>query len=520
MKTDVLIIGAGSAGLMTALTLAEQRRKVTVLSGTPLGESCSSVLAQGGLAAAVDKEDSPAAHAADTLKAAAGTADADAVAALVGDAPEAVRILERLGVAFDRDAAGDFKLNREACHGRRRVLKARAGDGFGKELMRALVAAVKKTPSITVLENISAERLTVDNNRVTGVLTDAGAMAANAVVLATGGVGGLYAATTNPLPSVGRGLALAARAGALLSDLEFVQFHPTALDLGLDPAPLATEALRGDGALLLNSRGERFMTGYHPMAELAPRDVVSRAIFSEMQRGQKVYLDCRALDTTHFPALRDACAKANIDPQHSLVPVFPVTHYHMGGVATDLNGRTSLAGLWAAGEAAATGLHGANRLASNSLMEAVVMARRVAADIGLRGAADIARHTPVAPRAVEMATRKQTRHRPAERERLRHLMTERFGVVRDDKTMREGLRALMAIENLADGDAGLADMALAARMIAVAALARTESRGAHFRADFPTPRKAFEKRSFMTLPEIDALTQTYLSPARQKAGAA
>ena len=520
MKTDVLIIGAGSAGLMTALALAEKQRKVVVLSGGPLGESCSSVLAQGGLAAAVDKDDSPALHAADTLKAAAGTADPAVVNALVAAAPEAAALLDKLGVRFDRDAAEDFKLNREACHSRRRVLKARAGDGFGKELMRALVKAARNTPAVTVLENVSAERLIVQSRRVTGVTTGAGgAIAANAVVLATGGLGGLYAATTNPLSSVGRGIALAARAGALLSDLEFVQFHPTALDIGEDPAPLASEALRGDGALLLNSRGERFMKNYHPMAELAPRDVVSRAIFAEMQRGQKVYLDCRSLDTAHFPALVAACRRANIDPQHSLVPVFPVAHYHMGGVATDLNGRTSLQGLWAAGETAATGLHGANRLASNSLMEAIVMARHVACDISTHVACDISAHVACdisVDGAAETPPEQKTVSRPAERLRLRQIMTDCFGVARNGETMQSGLRGILALEEAARNDAALADMALVAKMVAVAALARTESRGGHFRPDYPAPLKVWEKRSFMTLRNIDALAEKALAPLHAK----
>ncbi|MDE2336263.1 MAG: FAD-binding protein, partial [Alphaproteobacteria bacterium] len=356
------------------------------------------------------------------------------------------------------------------------------------------------------------ERLIVREKRVTGVMTGTGAISAGAVVLATGGLGGLYAATTNPLSSVGRGIALAARAGALLSDLEFVQFHPTALDIGEDPAPLASEALRGDGALLLNSRGERFMANYHPMGDLAPRDVVSRAIFSEMRRGQKVYLDCRALDTAHFPALVAACKRAQIDPQSGLVPVFPVAHYHMGGVATDLDGRTSVEGLWAAGEVAATGLHGANRLASNSLMEAVVMARRTAKDI--------ARQKPRAAAMPEEPSPLPPRRPPAECLPLRRIMTEKFGVVRDGATMLQGLREIAETEIAAGGDAARADMALVARMIAVAALARTESRGAHFRADHPAPAKAQEKRSFMTLRDIDALTGKYLAPHRRKAGAA
>ena len=388
-KADVVIVGSGAAGLFAALTLAP--RRVLVLSEKPLGGICASAWSQGGIAAAVGKEDTTDSHIADTLKAAAGTADTEVVRTLVEAAPRYIQMLDKLGVKFERDEEGAYKLSREACHARRRVLKAAAGDGFGAEMMRALVEAVRQTPSIVFVEGVSAERLIrregATMGPIQGVLCRRLAdgkpvvYAAPAVLLATGGIGGLFAATSNPLHAIGRGVAMAARAGAVLSDLEFVQFHPTVLDIGEDPAPLATEALRGEGAHLLNSRGERFMLDYHEAAELAPRDVVSRGIFAQMQKGQKVYLDCRHIDTAHFPALISASARAGLNPKRDLIPVMPAVHYHMGGVATDLNGRASIHGLWVAGEAAATGLHGANRLASNSLMEAVVMGGRAAEDM-------------------------------------------------------------------------------------------------------------------------------------------
>lgn len=511
-KAEVIIVGSGAAGLFAALSLAP--RRVLVLSEKPLGGICASCWSQGGIAAAVDKEDTVASHAADTMKAAAGTADAEVVDVLTREAPAYIKMLENYGVKFERDGQGSFKLSREACHARRRVLKAAAGDGFGYELMRALVEAVKKTPSIQFVEGVSAEGLLRRDGATMGPLQGvlcrkiAGGKpvvyAAPAVLLATGGIGGLYAATTNPLGAIGRGVAMAARAGAVLSDLEFVQFHPTALDIGEDPAPLATEALRGEGAYLLNSRGERFMTDYHEMAELAPRDIVSRGIFAQMQKGQKVYLDCRHIDVSHFPALIKACARANIDPQRDLVPVMPAVHYHMGGIATDLNGRASIHGLWAAGETAATGLHGANRLASNSLMEAVVMGGRAAKDIEKFV---LANREPIRINADRLQDVPAVSVMEAERDHLRHVMSDLVGVIRHEKGMKDAIRELAAIERKAVGrDAKTADMALVARMIAVSALRRTESRGGHCRSDYTQAVKLWQKRTFITLKEIDRLT--------------
>lgn len=520
---DVVIVGAGAAGLFTALSLAA--KKVIVLSEKPLGGICASAWSQGGIAAAVGKTDSPVHHAADTVKAAAGTADAEVVRLLTAEAPAIIRTLDKIGVRFEKEEGGSYKLSREACHGQRRVLKAAAGDGFGRELMRALVEAVRHAPNIVFVEEVAAERLLrrdgINAGPVQGILarTKDGAsvvFAAPQVVLATGGLGGLYAATTNPLGAVGRGIAMAARAGAVLADLEFVQYHPTALDIGEDPAPLASEALRGEGAFLVNSRGERFMARYHPMAELAPRDIVSRGIFAEMQKGQKVYLDCRHVDVSSFTSLSAACARANLDPQRALIPVMPAVHYHMGGIVTDLNGRTSLRGLWACGEVAATGLHGANRLASNSLMEAIVMGGRVAADL-----ARVHSAATDAPRLEKVVVPPQTRDRIAARDALRHIMSERVGVIRHRAGLMDALAEITYIQDMAEkDDSRLADMALVARMIAIAALQRTESRGAHCRSDYAASATAWEKRSFTTLKESDAAAAACRTPARHKEGAA
>ncbi len=522
---DVVIVGSGAAGLFAALTLAADKKangtqtRIMVLSEKPLGGVCASAWAQGGIAAVVAPEDTTDSHIADTLKAAAGTADIAAVRTLVEAAPRYVEVLAKYGVRFERDENGAYRLNREACHACRRVLKAAAADGFGAEMMRALSEAVRQTPDIEFVAGVSAERLLREGGAhtgaVSGVLTRRlddqmpVAFLAKAVLLATGGVGGLFAATTNPLHAIGRGVAMAARAGAVLSDLEFVQFHPTALDIGEDPAPLATEALRGEGAYLLNSRGERFMLDYHEAGELAPRDVVSRGIFAQMQKGQKVYLDCRHIDTAHFPALISASARAGLNPQRDLIPVMPAVHYHMGGIATDLKGRSSLAGLWAAGECAATGLHGANRLASNSLMEAVVMGGRAAEDI----AAAIAGKT-AAPKAdlTNVKLLPAAKEPVIERDMLRQMMSDLVGVIRNDAGLTAAIRDFMRLGMAAENrDARTADMALLCRMIAVSALTRRESRGGHCRSDYPQAVKALQKRSFVTLKETEAVAASLIA---------
>jgi L-aspartate oxidase len=478
-----VIIGGGLAGLMTALRLSP--RPVILLAKVPLSEGAASAWAQGGIAAAVGEDDRPALHAADTLAAGDGLSDPAVASRIAAAAPAAIIELERHGVTFDRDPAGRLALGLEAAHARRRIVHV-AGDGTGAAIMRALVAAVQATPSITVIEGLEARRLLVDDRGIAGVLaagpSDACLLPSRRVVLATGGLGGLYAHTTNPLGAIGQGLALAARAGAALADMEFVQFHPTALDVGLDPMPLVSEAVRGEGAVLIDETGARFMAG-EGRGELEPRDVVSRAVAAHMAAGHRVFLDARptlgADFARHFPGITARCRAAGIDPVRQPIPVRPAVHYHMGGVAADTEGRSTVEGLWACGEVAASGLHGANRLASNSLLEAVVMASAVADSIVGTEPAPLPAARPVAlPPAPDVTT-------------LRGPISGTLGVVRD----RAGLeRAVGDLQPLAFKGGGAGDPALVALMIATAALAREESRGGHWRADFPQPSPAWARR--------------------------
>lgn len=498
---DVVIVGGGLAGLFTALKLAP--RPVTIVTAAPLGGGASSAWAQGGIAAAVGVDDSAESHAADTVAAGAGIVD-EAIAALMArEASDRIADLLAYGVPFDRDLEGKLILSREAAHSERRIVRVN-GDLAGRAIMGALVQAVRRTPSIRVLDGLVVEELARAGRSVTGVLArPAGEPAARAVrisgravVLASGGVGHLYSVTTNPVEARGSGLAVAARAGAVLADLEFVQFHPTAIAVGKDPAPLATEALRGEGAILVDRSGERIMAGVHPDLDLAPRDIVARAVY-EASRNGGAFLDARASVgerfPTRFPTVYGACMEAGVDPVSGLIPVAPAAHYHMGGILTDANGRTSLDGLWACGETASTGAHGANRLASNSLLEAVVFGARIAEDIdGLAPAATVpAAATP--ERGVRVPSADE-----ASITTLRRTMTDMVGVVRDGPRMRRAIETLNRLRRGAAG-ADLANMATAALLIAYSAERREESRGGHYRSDFDAPREALARRSRVTL---------------------
>jgi L-aspartate oxidase len=367
--------------------------------------------------------------------------------------------------------------------------------------MAALVAAVRKTPSIRLLEGYVAEDLITEGRTVTGLRARHAdgrllSLTARAVVLASGGLGHLYAVTTNPGEARGHGLAIAARAGAVIADPEFVQFHPTAIDIGRDPAPLATEAIRGEGAWLINRAAERFMLKIHREGELAPRDIVARGVFAELQAGRGAFLDARkaigASFAQRFPAVAEYCHSAGIDPAREPIPVAPAAHYHMGGVATDANGRTSLDGLWAAGEVASTGAHGANRLASNSLLEAVVYAARIANDLaGLPASRQL-----VAAASDSNKTDTDPRHERA----LRQLMSADVGVIRDRAGLKRALAEIARIERECRYLAQTRNMATAALMVTAAALRREESRGGHFRSDFPKP-DAKSARTFITRDE-------------------
>lgn len=502
MKTEkfdgVLVLGAGLAGLTAALAAAP--RKVLLLSPTPLGEGCSSAWAQGGMAAALSEDDSPILHAQDTIAAGAGLCDPKAVAVLTTEGPYAVQALADLGAPFDREADGGFSQGLEAAHSRARVARV-GGDGAGRAIHNAVIAAVLAAPHVEVRAGLRARALLQDAaGRVRGALVEAGdgqltQITAAATLLATGGLGGLYAVTTTPREVRGEGLGLAALAGAVIADPEFVQFHPTALDVGADPAPLATEALRGEGAILRNADGRAFMKRYHPAAELAPRDVVARAIQSELAAGHGAFLDATAAVGEafphEFPAVFAAAQAAGLDPRVQPMPVAPACHYHMGGVATDLDGRTSLPGLLAAGECASTGVHGANRLASNSLLEAAVFGARAGAVLSdaVDPGTDPLPATPW-PDLPEGALAG-----------LRQAMSHDAGVVRDG----EGLTRLIGrIETLRDLY-GEGPVLAAARLVATCALERRESRGGHFRRDFPSQRPAM--RTFVTLAALDARRQ-------------
>jgi L-aspartate oxidase len=468
-----VIIGGGAAGLMTALHMAPE--PVVLLSKAPLGAEASSLWAQGGLAAAMGNDDDPALHLADTLAAGAGLCDETVVRRIVQAAPAAVEHLARLGVAFDRLPDGGWRLGLEAAHSRHRIVHA-TGDGTGREIMRALIAAARRCPSVTLLEGVEARSLIVEDNTIRGVL------AVNArgplvidtgrVVLATGGIGGLFQDSTNPAGCYGQGLALAARAGARLSDLEFIQFHPTAFDGPARPMPLVTEAVRGDGATLIDDTGVRFMAD-QPGAELAPRDIVARAVWRRRAAGHRVFLDARQHPGPDFakryPVISAFCRMAGIDPATDPIPVRPAVHYHMGGVAVDVDGRSSVHGLWACGEVSRTGLHGANRLASNSLMEAIVCAQWVAECV--KGAD----HAPktCAPGALPPASD------PAA---VRPILSQGLGMLRDRHGIERAVRTLHPIANTRGAGS---DPALVGLMIAVAAWRREESRGGHYRNDFP-----------------------------------
>ncbi|TPE49264.1 L-aspartate oxidase [Amaricoccus solimangrovi] len=497
----VVIVGAGLAALYAALSLAP--RPVLVISPGALGEGASSAFAQGGVAAAVGPGDSPAEHAADTARAGAGTVDPLVAGQVTAEALEHVLALAERGAPFDRTAEGGFVLSREAAHGRARVVRVK-GDGAGRAIMTALIAVTRSTPSVQVLEGLIATGLETEGGRVTGLRLAAadghsgeGVLRAPAVLLATGGVGGLYARTTNPGTIRGQGLGIAARAGAAVADAEFVQFHPTAIDCDADPLPLATEALRGEGAVLVDAEGRRFMPDIHPDAELAPRDVVARAVFAEWRAGRRPMLDTRAaigeaIDT-RFPTVTASCRALGIDPARAPIPVAAAAHYHMGGIAVGATGRSSLPGLWAIGEVSSTGLHGANRLASNGLLEALVYGRAAAHDIaGALGAPGAAPEAGFAPPPGEVAA-------PAEAVAdLRRIMTEEVGVTRSGEGLRAALRGIAELEARTDSPV-LRAMTAAATLIAAAALAREESRGGHYRTDFPAPDPARALRSRMTL---------------------
>jgi len=518
LRYDVIVIGAGVAGLAFTLSLPPELR-VALLTKGVLGES-NTRYAQGGLSAAVGADDSPALHAADTLTAGAGLSDPEAVARLVEGAPDAARWLVALGAHFDAGPDGEMLLGREAAHSRRRVLHA-GGDATGAEIERALVARVREDRNVDLYPGAFVADLVVANGRCRGVLAElepGGPLTlidAPVTVLAAGGAGHLWATTSNPAGATADGLAMALRAGATVADTEFVQFHPTVLALAGEVPFLVSEAVRGEGADLRDAAGERFMIAVHPLAELAPRDVVARAIHRQMALDERdhVDLDLRHLDPEEirerFPTITRELATRGLDLATDLIPVAPAAHYFIGGVAASPEGITSLPGLLAFGEASATGVHGANRLASNSLLEGLVF--------GMAGADRLAREWPrvatepgpeSAPTLPAAGTTLSRDEIAGLRGRLQRAMSHHVGVVRDAAGFaqaREEIDAIAAQLRMSSTTEPLANDARtrrafwelrnlvdAAQAVIAAADHRRESRGAHYRADFPVPEPSLD----------------------------
>jgi L-aspartate oxidase len=473
-----IVVGSGVAGLTVAVGLP----RATVLTTGPLG---STAWAQGGIAAAVGPDDSAALHAQDTLRVSGGLGVRRAVEVLAEGGPAAIARLRALGAHFDVDDHGDLRLGREAGHRRRRIIHA-DGDATGREVHRTLSAAAVAADSIDVLDGWTALELIRHHGGIVGLIAADPAgerheLRAPAVILATGGIGQLYARTTNPVGVTGDGIALAARAGARLADLEFVQFHPTALLTMDDPLPLLTEALRGEGATLVDLHGRRFMPAHHADAELAPRDVVARAIWWQHAQDAGAFLDARSIAhlPDRFPTIWALAREAGLDPEIDVLPVSPAAHYFMGGVDVDGRGRTSLPGLWAVGEVASTGVHGANRLASNSLLEGLVYGVRVAADVATsrRGLTTKGR-----PRSDVLDL---PLDRVPEVDDVRRLMWDHVGLIRTADGLEEAKARLLELrESLVKSVPGRVALDCAG-LIAAAALRRTESRGSHYRADYP-----------------------------------
>ena len=503
---DAIVVGSGIAGLTTVLRLRQRVDRVLLVTKTVLSEG-STQWAQGGIAAALDPADSPEDHLRDTLVAGAGVCDVAAVRTLVEEGPARVRELVALGTEFDRGPDGEISLTREGGHGRDRIAHA-GGDATGKEISRALIAALHAViddPGVEVLEHALVVDLLQDGaGRVCGVtlhvigegqIDGVGAAHARAVVLATGGLGQVYSATTNPDVATGDGVAAAFRAGAAVADLEFVQFHPTVLWLGEGSSgqqPLISEAVRGEGAVLVDRQGVRFMQDVHPMADLAPRDVVAKAIVARMALtgADHVYLDARHLGAQflrrRFPSIVASCRELGFDPAVEPLPVAPAQHYASGGVRTDLVGRSSLAGLYACGEVSCTGVHGANRLASNSLLEGLVFAHRIADDVAARLAAgELPAAVPV-PRAGEAVL-----VAAGERTAIQRAMTRGSGAVRSADSLTECAETLAKVaevstQDVPDPDAWeTSNLLHAGQILTYLAALRQETRGGHVRADFP-----------------------------------
>jgi L-aspartate oxidase len=498
-QTDFIVVGSGIAGLRAALEIAATGARVVVLTKDRASES-NTEYAQGGVAVALSEDDETSLHEDDTQAAGAGLCDERAVRVLVEDGRRYMRELIEWGAEFDREG-GRLLFTQEAAHSRRRILHA-GGDATGHEIVRALLARARADERIEFLAHAATEELIVEDGRCRGVryldplVRASRSLRARACVLASGGAGQLYLHTTNPEVATGDGMAMAYAAGAELADMEFVQFHPTALNVEGAPRFLLSEAMRGEGGVLRNAEGKRFMPRYHERAELAPRDIVSRAIVAELERTatRTAFIDMTALDARYlrrrFPKIYDTCLRHGLDITLEPVPVSPAAHYIMGGVRTDLDGRTTLRGLYAAGEVACTGVHGANRLASNSLLEGLVFGARA----GRAAVADHAGDAPVSTPGdtggdgagqASMSERDAGEIALAVRKRVRRLMWERVGILRSRQSLLRALTELEQIVRARSLRAPSRNFATVALLVARAALWREESRGAHFRHDFP-----------------------------------
>src|SRR5215471_3311471 len=482
LEADFLVIGSGVAGLRAAVELSQKGRVLVLTKGHPL--QSSSIHAQGGVAVALSEEDDVSIHLTDTLKAGHGLCRKEAVRVLVEEGPERIQELIKWGAKFDK-AGGKFAFAREAAHSRSRILRAR-GDATGNEMVRALIAQVNRQKDVQRVDHHFTVDLAIDGGRCCGavVLDEISGrqfvLPARAVVLSTGGAGQIFARTTNPPNATGDGIAMALRAGAVLQDMEFIQFHPTALYLPSSPPFLLSEAMRGEGGQLRNNKGEVFMHRYHPMGALAPRDIVSRAIWVEMAatKARHVYLDVTHLGADfvkrRFPTIYATCLRYDIDITEEWIPISPSAHYMMGGVWTDVNGATTVPGLFAAGEVACSGVHGANRLASNSLLEGLVFGAR-AADAAVAFAS---RHS------VPLLSSYEAAIRPGQ-----------FGTLEDAEKLRSSLRRTMWGQVVSQPFANRAalevkNMVQLAQCVAEAALWRENSVGAHYRSDFPQAKRA------------------------------
>ncbi len=502
--SPAIVIGSGIAGLSTALALGN----CTLLTASTLGEGGSSRWAQGGVAAAIGGADSPADHAADTLGVGAGLGDASIVGLVTGLAPQAIAEMVARGARFDRGDDHAIALGREAGHRERRIVHSN-GDATGAELIRTLVEAVLDEPRIRRVEGARLVDLVCAGVRVAGVVAwhvDGAVVVhlAPAVVLATGGYGHCFAHTTTPDGVCGDGIAIAARAGVTIADMEFVQFHPTALAAGGDPLPLLTESLRGEGAVLVDETGVRYVLSVDPEGELAPRDIVARANYRWSRDGHDTFLDARCIGEhfpKRFPTVFGLCAGRGLDPRRDLLPVSPAAHYTMGGVYTVGPGRTSRPGLWAVGEVSASGLHGANRLASNSMLEGLVLGKEAAVDIL---AVTAAAPGPEATFWVSADAWVLESEEPAVSARLRELLWEGAGVERDGDGLRTLQREIAGLAHDAGCSVSGRNQLLIASLVADAALARTESRGAHFRTDYPHDDAEQASRRTVRLPPVNA----------------